>query len=180
LSDPELAMAANHVMRLGHTTLCCTVLAEALDRPGLQDKLDAPKLCMYLSRIFAQRQDFDAALNWITRGKEACKARKQPLTEQALWEIHELMIRSQRPDDPQLNQIANALWNYYVPKLPEIREMIVGVLNELSIAGPWNGAQQLVGATEPLAGAGVGASGLWTPEAETAGQPSKLWLPGNE
>jgi hypothetical protein len=31
-----------------------------------------------------------------------------------------------------------------------------------------------------LAAAGVATSGLWTPEAETAGQPSKLWLPGQE
>lgn len=180
LSDQELAMTANHVMRLGHTTLCCAVVAEALDRPGLQDKLDVPKLCMFLSRIFGQRQDFDAALHWVTRGKEACKTRKQPLTEQALWEVHELMIRSQRPDDSQVNQIANTLWNYFVPKLPEVREMIVGVLNDLSIPGPWNGSPQLVGAIEPLAGAAVGASGLWTPEAEAAGQPSKLWLPGQE
>jgi hypothetical protein len=180
LSDQELAMAANHVMRLGHSTLSCAVVSEALDRSGLQDKLDVPKLCMFLSRIYAQRQDFDAALHWITRGKEACKACKQPLTEQALWELHELMIRSQRPDDSQLMQIANTLWNYFIPKLPEVREMIVSVLNELSIPGPWNGSPQLVGATEPLAGAGVGGSGLWTPEAETAGQPSKLWLPGQE
>lgn len=180
LSDPELAMAANHVMRLGHSVLCCTVVAEALGRPELLDKLDVPKLCMFLSRIYAQRQEFDAALQWITRGKEACKARKLPLTDQALWEVHELMIRSQRPDDPQLNQIANTLWNYFIPKLPEVREMVVGVLNELAIPGPWNGSSQLAGAIEPLAAAGVGSSALWTPEAESAGQPSKLWLPGQE
>jgi hypothetical protein len=179
LSDQELAMAANHVMRLGHSTLCCTVVAQALDRPGLEDKLDVPKLCMFLLRIYAQRQDFDAALHWISRGKEASKARKQPLTEQALWEVQELMIRSQRPDDSQLNQIANTLWNYFIPKLPEVREMIVGVLNQLSIPGPWNSTPQL-GETEPLATAGVAGSGLWTPDAETAGQPSKLWLPGHE
>jgi hypothetical protein len=180
LSDQELAMAANHVMRLGHSTLCCAVLAEALGRPGLQDKLDVPKLCMFLSRIHAQHQDYDAALEWVLRGKEAAKARKLPLTDQALWEVQELMIRWQRPDDSQINQVANTLWNYYIPKLPEVREMIVGVLNELSIPGPWNATAQVVGATETLAAAGVAASGLWTPEAETAGQPSKLWLPGQE
>src|SRR4029077_10279335 len=72
LSDQELTMAANHVMQLGHSSLCCAVLAQALDRPGLQDKLDVPKLCMFLSRIFSQRQDFETALHWITRGQEAC------------------------------------------------------------------------------------------------------------
>ncbi len=97
-----------------------------------------------------------------------------------MWDIHELMVRSQRDDDPQVVQLANTLWNYFVPKLPEVREMVVGILNELAIPGPWNGTPQRMGATETLAGAGVGASGLWTPEAEATGQPSKLWLPGQE
>ena len=178
LSDQELAMAANHVLRLGHSTLCCAVISEALNRPGLQDKLDEPKLCMVVSRILAQRQDFDAALHWILRGKEACKASKQPLSEQALWELQELMVRAQRPDDSHVQQIANSLWNYFVPKLPEVREMILEVLNELAIPGPWNGSPQLVGAGEALAGTGAGAASLWTPATATAGQPSKLWLPG--
>jgi len=93
--------------------------------------------------------------------------------------VHELMLRAQHPDDPKITDLANGLWNYYLPKLPEIREIVMGVLNELSIPGPWNAAAP-VGATEPLAAAGVGASSLWTPEAQTAGQPSKLWLPGQE
>jgi tetratricopeptide (TPR) repeat protein len=180
LRDQELAIAANHVMRLGHATLSCAVLAEALRRPGLQDKLDVPKLSMYLSRIYAQRQDFDAALHWVTRGKEAVKARKQPLTDQALWELHELMIRSQRPDDSQLIPIANTLWTYYIPKLPEVREMIVSVLHELEIPGPWKDSLQLVQPNEPVAAVGVGSSSWWTPEGGAARQPSKLWLPGQQ
>jgi hypothetical protein len=116
----------------------------------------------------------------VVRGKQECKDRKQPLDALALWEVHELMLRSQRPDDPQIAQLANTLWNYYLPKLPEIREVVTGVLNELSLPGPWNSGAAGAAAMEPLAGAGVGTSALWTPEAQTAGQPSKLWLPGQE
>jgi len=65
-------------------------------------------------------------------------------------------------------------------KIPEIRETVIGVLNELAIPGPWNGSMTPRDTVESLAGAGVGASGLWTPEAETGSQPSKLWLPGQE
>jgi len=180
LSDDELAMAADHAMRVGHSTLCCRLLTAALDRPTLADKLDTPRLCMFLSRIYARRLEFDAALSWAARGKEACKARKQPLTDLAIWEIHELMIRANRPDDPQISQLAATLWNYYVPKIPEIRETVSGVLNELSIPGPWSSAMQPLEAVESLAGAGVGSSGLWTPDAGTGDQPSKLWLPGQE
>ena len=114
------------------------------------------------------------------RAEEAAISRKLPLNEVALWEIHELMIRSQRADDTKIPEIAAKLWNYYVPKLPEVRDMIVGVLNELTIPGPWNSPLQPIGAAQPLAAAGVGSSGIWSPEAESAGQPSKLWLPGQE
>jgi hypothetical protein len=100
----------------------------------------------------------------------------------ALWEIQELMLRSQRPDDPQTEVLANTLWSYYLPKLPEIREVLAGVLDELSLKGPWNSGEMPLAGTAPLAAAGVGSSGLWTPEtqAQAAGQPSKLWLPGQE
>jgi len=181
LSDEQLMRSADNVMRVGHSTLCCSVVSELLGRPSLQDKIDVPRLCMFLSRIYTRRLDFDAALSWIVRGKQECKNRKQPLDALALWEVHELMLRSQHPDDPQIAQLANTLWNYYLPKLPEIREVISGVLNELSLPGPWNaGAAAVSAIDQPLAAAAVGSTGLWTPEAQTAGQPSKLWLPGQE
>jgi hypothetical protein len=135
---------------------------------------------MHASRLCGRRLDFDGALAWVVRGKQECRNRKQSLDALALWEVHELMLRSQHPGDPQLAQLANTLWNYYLPKLPEIREIITGVLNELSIPGPWNEGAAAPSVVEPLAAAGVGSPGLWTPEAQTAGQPSKLWLPGQE
>lgn len=180
LSDQHLAVAAEHAMLIGHGTLCCAILTEALDRSSLQGKFDVPRTCMVVSRIYARRLEVESALIWAVRGKEAAIAKKLPLNEIALWEIHEMMIRAQAADESRVAEIAARLWNYYMPKLPEIRDLIVGVLNELSIPGPWNSPVQPIGANMPLAAAAVGESGLWTPEAETAGQPSKLWLPGQE
>ncbi len=180
LPDEQLLRAADNVMRMGHSTLSIAAVGELLDRTGVQDKIDVPRMCMFLSRLCSRRLDFDAALAWVVRGKQACKDRKQPLDALALWEVHELMLRSQRPGDPQIAPLANTLWNYYLPKLPEIREVVTGVLNELSLPGPWNGGSAGAAAVEPLAGAGVGSAALWTPEAQTAGQPSKLWLPGQD
>jgi hypothetical protein len=180
LSDQHLAMASEHAMALGHGAMCCGILTEALERPSLHGKFDVPRACMFLSRIYARRHEVDAALSWGARGKEAAIAKKLPLNELALWEIHELLIRSQSAGDPRVAEIASRLWNYYVPKLPEVRDMITGVLNELSIPGPWNSPVQPVAVNEPLAAAAVGSSGLWTPEAEPSGQPSKFWLPGQE
>ncbi len=168
LSDEQMLRVADNAMRIGHAARSRAAVEELLSRPGLQDKIDVPRLCMFLSRVCTRLVDLDAALAWIVRGKQESKNRKQPLDALALWEVHELMLRSQRPDDPEIAQLANILWNYYLPKLPEIREVVSGVLNELSLPGPWN-AGAVATAIEPLAGAGVGATGLWTPEAQTAG-----------
>jgi hypothetical protein len=181
LSDRLLAMAAEHAMMIGHGPLCSAFLREVLDRRSLQDKFDVPRTCMMLSRICARRQEVETALSWIDRGKEAAIAKKLPLDEIALLEIQELMIRSNKAEDPRVPEIASRLWNYYAPKLPELRDMLVGLLGELSIPGPWdNSPGQPIGANEVLAEAAVGSSSLWTPEAEPAGQSSKLWLPGQE
>jgi tetratricopeptide (TPR) repeat protein len=180
LSDEQLMRAADNVMRLQHSALCSTVVGELLARPAIQEKIDVPRLCMLLSRVCARRLDIDAALEWVVRGKQECKARKLSLDTLALWEIQELMLRSQRPDDPQTAVLANTLWNYYLPKLPEIREVLAGIFDELSLKGPWKSGQMPLAGTAPLAPAGVGASSWWTPESQAAGQPSKLWLPGQE
>ncbi|MBI3863674.1 MAG: SEC-C domain-containing protein [Planctomycetia bacterium] len=181
LSDADLALTAEHAMVIGHSGLCCALLTEALDRPSLHGKFDVPRTCMFLSRIFARRLEIDSALQWAARGKEAAIAQKLPLNEVALWEIHELMLRSQHADDPRVAEIASRLWNYYVPKLPEVRDMIAGILEELALPGLWNDPVQPIGAGQPLASSAVGGQGLWTPESEQpAGQPSKLWLPGQE
>lgn len=180
LTDEQLAFAADYVMRLGHSTLCSTVISEVVNRPSLHDKANISRLCLFLSQVCNKRHEFEAALGWVVRGKQECKAHKAPLDELAVWELQELLLRTQHPDDPAIIELANTLWNYYVPKLPALREQLIGILTELSLPGPWNASAIPVGAAEPLAAAAAGSSALWTPETQTAGQPSKLWLPGQE
>ena len=75
-------------------------------------------------------------------------------------------------------ELASTLWNYYRPKLPNAAELIVGMLNQLHLTGPWNSAAGLAQEPEALAAAAPG-EGLWTPDAPAAGgETSKLWLPG--
>jgi tetratricopeptide (TPR) repeat protein len=179
LTDEDLLGSTGSVIEVNHSRLCGTVVEELLGRPQLQDKIDAPKLYVVLSRISARRLDHEAAVDWIVRGKQECKNRKLPLDALALWELQELMVRSQRRDDPELGQLAGVLWNYYLPKLPEMRETLVSLFSELALPGPWNAEGAAAPSIDqPLAAAGAGSTGLWTPEAQAAGQPSKLWLPG--
>ena len=97
-----------------------------------------------------------------------------------LGEFEELVLRSRNPSDPQLATLAATLWNYYRPKLPKTEKLIHGILNELELPGPWNAIGAAGHESESLAAVGTPAEGIWTPGAETAGQPSKLWLPGQE
>jgi hypothetical protein len=94
-----------------------------------------------------------------------------------LFELEELGLRSRNPEDPAIPGLAASLWNYYRPKIPNSTEVIAGILNQFNVPGPWNVPEVAAGEADPLAAAAA-AGGIWTPEAESAGQPSKLWLPG--
>jgi tetratricopeptide (TPR) repeat protein len=182
LEDGRIYQSAELALRLGHLPLMCKFMNEALGRPALAEKIDVAQISMIISRNLAKRLDFENAMIWVERGRAAALAAKKPLTEIAMWEIHELMLRSHNPEDPRIAEISDKLWNYYLPKLPEARDVIIGVLNELELDGPWSSPiQQSFNVDEPLAEAAVAApSGWWTPKGETAAQPSKLWLPGQE
>lgn len=180
LTDEQLVRVSNRITRLGHRAMSERVITAVLARPPLVEKVDASRLYMTLANLCRARFDVASTLEWITRGKEYIRAKKGSLHDLVMWELEELMQRAEDPDDPQLPALANSLWNFYAPKLPQFREVIAGMLNELGLPGPWNSPTVAAGPMEELAAAGTTApdTGLWTPGAEPASQPSKLWLPG--
>lgn len=181
LTDEQLVPVSNRITRIGHSGMSYLVIKAVLARPTLVAKIDVTRLYMSLANLARRQFRSDEALEWLTQGKQEAKARKQPLEALVMWELEELMLRAKNPSDPKLSEVAATLWNYYRPKLPNAAELIVGMLNQLEIPGPWNAAGAAVGEAETLATAGAAAGGgLWTPEGQTPGQPSKLWLPGQE
>ncbi len=180
LTDEQLVAVSNRITRLGHSGLSYQAIKAVLSRPTLVAKVDVTRLYMSLANLSRRQFRSDEALEWLTTGKQEAKARKQPLEALVMWELEELMLRAKSPEDPKLAEIAASLWNYYRPKLPNAAELIVGVLNQLELPGPWNAAGAAVGEVESLATAGTTAGGIWTPEAQSSGETSKLWLPGQE
>lgn len=180
LTDPQLASVVTRCSRLGCATLSYRSLRAVLDRPALIEKADPSMIYMTLVGHCRTSQRSDEALEWIVKGKQAAKARKGTLENVMVWEFEELAQRQTHGDDPQIAEIANTLWNYYRPKLPAYGEMILGLLRELKIPGPWNMASGAVAGEGDLVGAATDpTSSLWTPGAETGGQTGqKLWLPG--
>lgn len=177
LSDDQLMRISNRISRLGHRDLSYRAYVEVLSRSSLAGKIETPRLYMALANLSRQRLNRDEALSWIEKGKQEARARQYPLEQMVTWELEELLLRNEEPEDPHVAELANRLWNYYAPKLPEFREVISGLLTEIGLPGPWQGAG-ISAAGDSLAAGAVTSGGLWTPEAQTAGQPSKLWLPG--
>lgn len=180
VTDGQLVEIIEKVTGRGHAALSEKLLAMVLSRPAVAEKLDFQMVYLSLANLCRDRWSLSEALEWLALGKQDSLSRKLPLDMVALWDMDELLLRSRDPNDPRLAEIAAKLWNYYRPKLPEATKVITSLLNHVQIPGPWNGAAGEGLQSESLAGAGVGTGGLWTPEAEAAGQPSKLWLPGQE
>jgi hypothetical protein len=180
ITDGQLIEIVGRILRQTHSALTERILRAILSRPAVMEKTNLPNLYMTLTDICYHRLSIGEALEWIAQGKQVTKSQKQPLESQVVWEIQELIMRSADPNDPQLAEIAAKLWNYYRPKLPRLATLITNLLKNFRIPGPWNVGVGAGPEPESLAGAGVGAGGLWTPEGEAAGQPSKLWLPGQE
>lgn len=179
LSDEQLVAHTNYATKLGHSGLSGVLLRELVSRPTLSERAEAPRIYMALSALCRRRFQPGEALEFLIQGKQAAKARKEPLDTLVLWEVEELVLRSRDRSDPKLNELAATLWNYYRPKLPGSEALIANVLNEFELPGPWNqAAGALVGGDAALAGAGTASGGIWTPEAPSAAEPSKLWLPG--
>lgn len=178
LTDEQLVRIANRISRIGHLSLTYRAVQAVLSRPELTAKVDVSQLYMTLAKISRHKFRSEETLEWIAKGREAAKAGRKPLESLVMWELDELLLRSGDPDDPRVPELADTLWNYYRPKLPEAADFIVGVLNRLELPGPWNAGATGAGEPEPLAVAAAGG-GLWTPETQTpAGQPGSLWLPG--
>jgi hypothetical protein len=179
LSDDQLMKITNRVARIGHRDLLYRAYNELLSRPALAEKVETPRIHMALANLSRQRLNREEALAWLAKGKQEARARQYPFEQLVTWELEELMLRDEEPGDPQIAELANRLWTYYVPKLPEFRDVIITLLSEISLPGPWQGAAVTGPQGEQLAAGAASSGGLWTPEAQTAGQPSKLWLPGS-
>ena len=81
--------------------------------------------------------------------------------------MREFQFRIEDRKDPELPALVEHIWNYYGGKLPQIRDAMRPVLQELEIPIP-----------------GETAGGIVLPEsaaaAASSGGESKLWLPGQD
>lgn len=181
LTDEQLSVVTNLVTRSGHSGLSFRMIEAVLARPNITEKIDSSRLYMTLANLCRKSYRIDQALDFISRGKQAAREKKQPLDAMLAWEFEELLMRTTKDqNDPMIAEIAGTLWNYYRPKLPNAANFIQMMLNQLPFAGPWNSEGPMVAGSESIPAAGsTTPGGIWTPEAPAAAAGgSKLWLPG--
>lgn len=180
LTDEQLTVIANQATRLGHSGLTARLIEAVLNRPGMTERIDTSRLYLTLANLSRRSFRMDQAIDYILRGKQVARDRKEPLDSMLAWELEELLMRvAKDPDDHKLREIADSLWNYYRPKVPDAARFIGMVLSQLPLAGPWNSEGPMFARSEAAAPTGSSSpGGVWTPDAPSQSTGSKLWLPG--
>lgn len=127
-----------------------------------------------LTNLLERNQEYEACAEAIREILERNRQRKSPLQVNTVWEIKLMMQHTLTGKEDEARQVAERLWSYYLPKLPEFRTHILGALRHLGPEGPWKTSDS----PGPLAGT-TSAGGIWTPGAEPAAPAGgKLWVPG--
>lgn len=86
------------------------------------------------------------------------------------WKLRELQLHLGNKE--KVNGIFHELWHVYGAKLPRLRQILSGIVEELGIERPWE--QSIVIASGD-------SGGLWSPDAQSnAPEGQKLWLPPND
>ncbi|MBQ17504.1 MAG: hypothetical protein CMJ65_10300 [Planctomycetaceae bacterium] len=174
LDDELLAALLNRVLLVRHSRLLFDVLHEFIGRDEFGQGEDFHRAVVALAELSQQRHDREAALEWLARGRDAVAGLENEFERSLQYEMQELMLRIETPDDPKLRDLMGRLWNVYGNKIPQLREQLQMMAETYAIVPPWDDE-----------GGNVSASGLWTPgETTTAtdgeGEEKKLWIPGQD
>jgi tetratricopeptide (TPR) repeat protein len=173
LSDQQLGDLARRMLVVQHRRTLYDVMTQVVSRPAVLETFRAGDIYHLLADLCAERGNREEALIWMAKAKASYAGEKLSFQERVTVELRELRFRSADPRDPQLVALLQHILNDYAPKIPELREQLVELARSLNLSVP--------GATAPPSLEPLTAGGLWTPEsAAGAGQPGKLWLPGQD
>lgn len=164
LSTAQLNHIVNRSLMVRHVPFAYAVLNEFAGR-GLGDltAMTPDQFLMAIAQVCREMGRRDEAFTWLEQGRDSEES--AGFEEQLNWTMREFQFRIEDRNDPALPALVDRIWNYFGGKLPEIRESVGPVLEELGIPVPGQTAGGLV-----LPGS--------EPAAAAAGGESKLWLPG--
>lgn len=179
LDDEQLALVVQRAALVHHSGFLYTVLTEVVRRPECLKHFEAERLYQSLVEVCREQGKQDEALQYIHKGKEHAREGERAFERVLQWTLRELMLRLEDPDDPQLAPLLQHIQNYYLPKLPELRETVTALVTAFGVTPPW---EETAPAAVGVPGAGEATEGVWTPDG-TSPEPEagkKLWLPGQQ
>jgi tetratricopeptide (TPR) repeat protein len=175
LDDDNLCLLLQRAILIRHAGFLYDVLREVFDRPECLQRFDEEQLIVAMTDLCREQRRQDDTLRWIARGREVAKAGDNAFQSTLDWVVHELTVRLDDPGDPEIMPLLRHIGDYYLPKLPELRDEIEALVESRGVTPPW------AGDGEPTTAAGGAQGGLWTPDRAAprpAAAAKKLWLPG--
>lgn len=172
LNDAQLQQVLKRALLVHHDGFLYELLTEFLKRPESRKTSDCQRAYTTLVTICREQLRREEGLHWIRKAREATRDGEGSFENLLHWDLTELVFRLEDPSDPGIQPLVQRFWSYYVPKLPQLEEKLVQLLDMAGVQAPTE-----IGVT---AGAGaVSSGGIWTPGQEASGG-QKLWLPGQE
>ena len=174
LDDDQLSATFNRALLIRHSRFLQDVLVEIVSRPACAERVDLDRVYNTLSDIAYRRFQRDEALEWLNKARERADSQENAFELKLRCDLRELTLRIEEPDAPETQSLLQRFSTYYIPKLPQIRESVEGLLAAHDIAPPWDAG--------PLAAAeSTGPGGIWTPDSAAQQTPGQsLWIPGQD
>lgn len=171
LTDEQFRMVAQRASMARMGRLSHKVLKNWVEERDSSFKDNDERLMILASLAdLTSRSLHDAeALAWNAKARALVDTLPNAFEKAVEWKLRELQLHLS--DKDKVNSIFHELWNVYGAKLPRLRQILSGIVEELGIERPWE--QSIVTPTSD-------AGGIWSPGAiaeAAAGQ--KLWLPEN-
>lgn len=173
LSDDQLVDIARRLFLVRHTRTTYEAFTVAARRPECVERLEKDRVYAALVGICREQNLRGEALEWLQAGRDAAVQDEAGFEVLLEWDVRELNLRMDDPEDPAIPELWKKFEETYLPKLPELREGIVEVMRE-------KGLGHLISEVTPVA-AGGGET-VWTPGSDEPGpdESRKLWVPGQD
>lgn len=163
LTHEQLGHVLHRALLIRHIPFAYQVLQEAQQR-GLEhlQGMDQVAFAQTMAEISRELGHEAEGLKWAATAREQAELGddfRRKLTNAT----REFEFRIEDPSDPELPNVIDRLWNYYGSKLPELRDSLSVVLQELKLPIPGETASGIVLPDSMVAGATSGSK-LWLPE----------------
>ncbi len=180
LSDDQLTYTLNRALLIHHGAFLYEVLTEVLQRPSCAKAVDLDRVYSTLTDLCRDQNRPEEALQWAAKGKEFAKTQEKAFENTLQWELSELGLRLENPDDPGLGPLLKHLAEHYGPKIPQLNTYLASLLEAYGVKSPWDSDEAAV--ITDVGSRSTTEDAIWTPSSpqETPGGEQKLWIPGQD